>query len=860
MKINKLLAVALSLVMMITMLSVCGLVASAAETVSITAACIADGNTGDGSKANPIIVKQGLNKLEFNLYTTTDKDWMALYGDGITTDSYYSSYFYLTDNTVHFPARQANNPNAATITWPLPAGTKYCIKLFENDSYNANQEIYIQVEGTATPTTTTTTTVPSGTPSVTAPQNTFIVGDTITFTLQNAAGLTFGILPGRANGSIDAYSVKYGWTPSVSGTSKQVTIDKAGYYVAAVWGSNWSFKAQFPFKVEEAPVDPYVNSGDKIVVNEDSAIDLSKEPHAEPKDKLFIGWVDATGAPAANTGVRPAGTVLTAKYVDINREVGGDLYVNGVQMRTQGVQGLRFIIGRSDALIAALEDNGFTAAEEGALAIPTELLDNSALTHKVSQVAAIEAVNTFPEYENKTGRRLYTAVLTNLTGKYARVYTVRGYVKFTDLNGNVAYAYSDEYSVGLHGVATTTLAEKSDELDAAVVTELESVVNTVKNDALTKQNALNKTPVVYADSGRYSNVLVNTSLINSLKNTAFDGFDFYHLGSAGERNADGSGKTEGDIIVGDITINAGLGADAVTIVQLSDLHFNYLNQQDLDEANPTLLSTYANRGFGKGNVPGVRKAAEFALIADQVVVTGDGIDYLSHGTIELLYREIWSKFPSALVAGGNHEYEQQMQGAVPDTLTMDERMNWVKSAWKHDYEYTSQMVGEKVMAIQMDNGRRDAQGNYVFAEGTAAKLEADLATAKANGYTVLVFCHVGLYTNNPAETDVKALFVNDLWSRFDTPDRHIIDFCNNKTGEGFCGSDDMDANSETAKVYNLLTNNAEVVKGVFNGHMHATFYTEIVAKTSTGAAAVIPQYTMSGTAFYHGHATKITVK
>ena len=41
-----------------------------------------------------------------------------------------------------------------------------------------------------------------------------------------------------------------------------------------------------------------------------------------------------------------------------------------------------------------------------------------------------------------------------------------------------------------------------------------------------------------------------TTLITQLKNTAFDGFDFYHLGSAGERNPDGSGKTEGGLIVG----------------------------------------------------------------------------------------------------------------------------------------------------------------------------------------------------------------------------------------------------------------------------------------------------------------------
>ncbi len=946
---------------------------AAGETIAIDSSIIAASNTGDGSSAsNPIIIKEGTSNIPFVLYTTTDRDWVALYGEGIDTLTYYSSYFYLTDSTVSFPARGASNPNAATITWPLPAGTSYVIRLMENDTYTVNQTIYIKVEGTATTTTggatttttvsstdpsltadktviavgeavtitiknapagaefgvvydngsgqpsntnpplftsyyklssggnatrsitftaagnyvaslwtsgwnhvvyvpitvdagaTTTTAAPGSGPSIVADKTTLTVGDTINFTITNAAGLTFGVLPGRANGQIDAYSPILAYKASCSDSdSANTIISTPGYYVAAVWGSGWSFKTQVPFEVvaatTTAPTGPYVNYGDRIVVLEDGAsIDLSTEPHNEVDGKLFIGWVDAQGNPAANSATYDADVVLTAKYVDMSKETGGDLYINGVQMRTEGVQGLRFIIGRSDALNLTLANNSITVLEEGALALPSELLGLDTLTHDTEQVAAVKAINTFPEYETgASARRLFTVVLTNLTGKYARVYTVRGYVKFTDLNGNVAYAYSNEYATSLYGVATTTLAEQGSTLDSTVVAELEEVINTVKEAALAKYNALPKNAPVYADSGKYSNVLVNTSAIEALKDTAFDGFDMYHLGEAGSLNGDTA--TEGGLIVTDITIDAGLGDDAVTIVQLSDLHFNYLNAQDEAEANPTLLSTYANRSFGKNNVPNVQKAADFAYIADQVIVTGDGIDYLSHGTIELLYKEIWNKFPNALVTGGNHEYAQQMQGSVPETLTMTERMDWVTSEWKHDYEYASQMVGEKVMAISMDNGRRGSDGYYSFAEGTAAKLEADLATAKANGYTVLIFCHVGLYTNNPDETDVKSLFVNDTYNRFDTATRNIINWCDNTTGD-FCGYDGMDATSETAKVYDLLTHNADVVKGVFNGHMHGAYYTEIVAETSTGEDAVIPQYTMTGSGYYHGHATKITVQ
>ncbi len=68
------------------------------------------------------------------------------------------------------------------------------------------------------------------------------------------------------------------------------------------------------------------------------------------------------------------------------------------------------------------------------------------------------------------------------------------------------------------------------------------------------------------------------------------------------------------------------------------------------------------------------------------------------------------------------------------------------------------------------------------------------------------------------------------------------------------------ADSATASVYSLITNNADVIKGVFNGHQHNDYYTEIVAKTSSGDAAVIPQYTLTGGFYNNGSAINITVQ
>ncbi len=90
-------------------------------------------------------------------------------------------------------------------------------------------------------------------PAITPSATTVTVGDTISFTIANANGLTFGILPGRANGQIDYYSVSAGYkVVSGAADSQSVTFNTAGYYVAAVWGEGWDIKAQVPLVVQAA--------------------------------------------------------------------------------------------------------------------------------------------------------------------------------------------------------------------------------------------------------------------------------------------------------------------------------------------------------------------------------------------------------------------------------------------------------------------------------------------------------------------------------------------------------------------------------------------------------------------------------
>lgn len=64
----------------------------------------------------------------------------------------------------------------------------------------------------------------------------------------------------------------------------------------------------------------------------------------------------------------------------------------------------------------------------------------------------------------------------------------------------------------------------------------------------------------------------------------------------------------------------------------------------------------------------------------------------------------------------------------------------------------------------------------------------------------------------------------------------------------------------TKAICDIIAANGDIIKGVFNGHQHADYYSEILAKTASGADTIIPQYTLSGCIYGNGNALKITVK
>ncbi|MBQ8431453.1 MAG: metallophosphoesterase [Clostridia bacterium] len=296
------------------------------------------------------------------------------------------------------------------------------------------------------------------------------------------------------------------------------------------------------------------------------------------------------------------------------------------------------------------------------------------------------------------------------------------------------------------------------------------------------------------------------------------------------------------VVVRDLTINTAKGGDPLTILQITDLHFNYCNQQDLDEADPVILSTLEKRTWLKDgkSVANTLRCLAYAENAEQLVVTGDILDYLSHGTIELTKKHLFDPYPELLACLGNHEPVRQMQGTVADTTSFESRMERLQAIWPHDIYYASKVLDERVMLIQLDNGSTGE-----FWESQIEPFQKDLALAREKGYTVLLFYHIPLSTGNVADYNNVALMVGDK---------------NNSSWNFYTKGIGNLSTGASKTIYDLIVNNADIIAGAFCGHKHSDFYTEIKAKTADGADAIIPQYVLIGVPYGKGHVLRITVK
>ena len=237
---------------------------------------------------------------------------------------------------------------------------------------------------------------------------------------------------------------------------------------------------------------------------------------------------------------------------------------------------------------------------------------------------------------------------------------------------------------------------------------------------------------------------------------------------------------------------------------------------------------------------------------DQMMFNGDTLDYLSHGCMELMQMEVWERFPDAIATVGGHECLRQMQGDVQDHLTRQERLTILQNFWKHDIYYKSNLLKDKVLVVGMCNDL------WTLNEYQLECFKKDIALAREHGYVILLFMHEPICTGDPAHACIKADSSETLLPG-DTSGFPMDFYKGVIGGNPMVGSDECD--DTTKAMYQVIVNSADVIKGVFGGHLHDEMYLDIIAKNGDGTATTIPQYIKTASAYGDGGAImRILVK
>lgn len=303
-------------------------------------------------------------------------------------------------------------------------------------------------------------------------------------------------------------------------------------------------------------------------------------------------------------------------------------------------------------------------------------------------------------------------------------------------------------------------------------------------------------------------------------------------------------KLEKGVGVRDLVINTDKGGEDIQIIQITDPHLSWVNETDL--ADETIKNTYNTRVFGKdgSHWSNMQKCLELTSDADQIVITGDIYDYLTTEVINRVQEDVFAPNADKLMAClGNHEAVKAMgeENEYYWNDVLPERMETLEENWVNDVYYSSKVLGEKVMLIQMDNG---VTGK--FWDVQVDKFSADLERARANGYAVLLFYHIPIATLNANDINSKCCGIQASGTE------SYFNFCSTGAAPG--------GNDATGKICSLIFSNGDIIKGAFCGHKHSDFYTEIKATDPSGNSAPIPQYILAGAYVGGGQVMRITVK
>ncbi len=286
--------------------------------------------------------------------------------------------------------------------------------------------------------------------------------------------------------------------------------------------------------------------------------------------------------------------------------------------------------------------------------------------------------------------------------------------------------------------------------------------------------------------------------------------------------------------------------EAVEIAQITDIHFNFVSSLS-DAGDEELEYTKQCRKWnaeGSSALPAIR-AMDVAQYADLTVVTGDTIDYLSRGAMLLTKRYLLDRDSELIMLLGGHDITKQMQTGIADRTPLSERYEILKEIWRDDLFYVSKDVGKSIRAVCLDN----SQGRFLPCQ--PSKLDGDILRARKENKKLLLFMHEPIATRSGSSPVQAMITMPGTDAYYDFNSEEVI---GNK----------KDTDQATEQTYRLITENADVISGVFCGHLHSPFYTDISATYTDGGGVhntTIPQFSAPGNPYFGcGILTRLIVK
>lgn len=614
------------------------------------------------------------------------------------------------------------------------------------------------------------------------------------------------------DGEKGKYSIKDGYMAVAT------NID-SGEEIISSWGK---LTIETPGEYNVSVAKNFINNGDTIKVYKRCEIDLGKVSHTEKQGYAFTGWKTEKGEYPQRVQKYSKGTVLTAQYAKIDFAV----EKTKINQGDGGEHDLVFVLNKSKKFYNKLPK----PLEYGSIYLPTDdtlgaqmyINEPITLTWKWDSETGLDfepvATGRTPlrvkywKADNKKQSdkpQEYTLTIEDIDpDNYYTWYSVRGYIIYEDYNGLKRIVYSAQDNPDFKNENSNFDNDQS------------CIYEVAKETPESERGELENEIIRYVEVDRKEYYHQGNGILE------------YYSGYTGkgltdENPLNKSYKLSNGLKIRDVTINTGVTTTEKTeICFITDPHFATIDKKDVLENKTNALSSYRGRDWTRGTDFRNKslKYMEYASMFPKTVVGGDAVDYLTYGSIGAVSRLLTKKSVNGSIKMvlGNHEPSEMSQNDISGLShlkTIDERYEILNNNWTNDVEYSSEIMKTKdgkdnIMLIYIDNA-----GKKVYNEIQLEKFKQDIKTARQKGLPVLIFQHIPLGTE---ETNYK--------------DQASINF------------------------YTEIKKSADVVKGIFCGHIHETTLTHLDGLTEDGSASnvKIPQY--SGGGAHYNNVMKITVE